>query len=150
MLDPLALNREAIGKEIFPNTWTAPGLEYFKIPFTPRHEWVKRGTADWGAKPVAVHPSFIHARMSAQKSCFTIHGSNNTSLEEQFADSPFLKKGYLRKYIVARDASRRIRNELRVLGISHSMVFPDLDGLSREAKEDFLLEFAEHSDEPDE
>lgn len=148
MLDPLALNREAIGEAVFPNTWTAPGVEYFKIPFTPMPDRVNRGGEDLGAKPVAVHPSFIHSRMSAQKSCFTIHGSNNTSLEEQFADSRFVEKGYLRKYMIAQNASRRILNELRVLGISHSTVFPDLDGLSREAKEDFLLEFAEERDEP--
>lgn len=135
MLDPLKLNEVAIDESGFPNTWTEPGVEYFKVPF--------RTAERTPEKPIAVHPSFIHARMSAQKSCFTIHGTNNTSLEEQFADSEFVRKGYLRKYVVVRQAFRKIRSELRLLGISHSTVFPDLDGLSREAKEDFLLEFVD-------
>lgn len=143
MLDPLKLNEAAIGASEFPNTWTDPGADYFKFPFGTAAEQLPGGIPGTGrkAKPIAVHPSFIHARMSAQKSCFTIHGSNNTSLEEQFTDSQFVRKGYLRKYVIVRTAFETIRSELRLLGISHSTVFPDLDGLSREAKEDFLAEF---------
>jgi len=138
MLDPLKLNEITLGQAVFPNTWTEPGVHYFQFPFSKRPAAEFEHLPDG---PMAVLPTFIHARMSAQRSCFTIHGLNNTSFEEQFADHAFVADGYLRKYIIVRSAFRKIRQELRLLGVSHATVFPDLDGLSREAKEDFLLEF---------
>jgi hypothetical protein len=133
MLDPIQLNRTAIDFDGFPNTWTGGGIEYFKVPF---------GTAPAPpGHPVAVQTTYIHARMSAQKSCFTIHGSNNTSFEEQFADAALVSQGYLRKYVVRRSGVAKIRNQLRLLGVSHATAFPDLDGLSREISDDFLVEF---------
>lgn len=132
VLDPIQLNRVSVDFDGFPNTWTGAGGEFFKVPF---------GTADAPSEhPIAVQTTYIHARMSAQRSCFTIHGSNNTSLEEQFAGSAFVKHGYLRKYVIERRSFGNIRNELRLMGISHATIMPDLDGLSREIKDDFLIE----------
>jgi hypothetical protein len=93
MLDPLKLN-EISGLKRFANTWTEPVVDYFKVPF---------GTANAPSDhPVAAQSTFVHPRMSAQKSCFTIHGSRNDSFEEQFANSAFVLNGHLRKYIVKR------------------------------------------------
>lgn len=78
--------------------------------------------------PVAIHPANIHNRMSAQKSCFTIHGSDKRSLALQ-VDSTVL-----RKYEIEGNALIEMRKDLRMLGVTHASVFPDLDGLARDLK----------------
>ena len=78
--------------------------------------------------PVAIHPANIHNRMSAQKSCFTIHGSDKRSLALQ-VDSTVL-----RKYEIEGKALADMRKDLRMLGVTHASVFPDLDGLARDLK----------------
>lgn len=133
MLDPLALNKVALDVEEFPNTWTEPGINYFKVPFG--------GQDAPSSHPVAVQSTFVHPRMRAQRSCFTIHGSRNDSFEEQFAETNFVTEKMLQKYIIDGDSFPRIRSELRLLGISHATAFPDLDGLSEEIRQDFALEF---------
>ena len=66
--------------------------------------------------------------MSAQKSCFTIHGSDKRSLALQ-VDSTVL-----RKYEIEGKALADMRKDLRMLGVTHASVFPDLDGLARDLK----------------
>jgi len=46
-------------------------------------------------------------------------------------------KGWFRKYRVAKENASEILRELRLLGISHSTLFPDHDGLSIDLKRDF-------------
>ncbi len=41
----------------------------------------------------------------------------------------------LRKYQIADDAIPYLKQELRMMGISHSSLFPELDGLSDELSE---------------
>ena len=76
--------------------------------------------------PVAIHPTSIHPRMSAQKSCFTIHGRLKKPL------SRLVDHRALRKYIVSSSAVKRMRRDLRMIGITHVTAFPDLDGLARD------------------
>jgi len=78
--------------------------------------------------PVAIHPTNIHNRMSAQKSCFTIHGKDKRSLALQVNDT------VLRKYVIPSKYVSEIRKDLRIMGVTHSSVFPDLDGLARDLK----------------
>lgn len=79
--------------------------------------------------PVAIHPTNIHSRMSAQKSCFTIHGKDKRSLALQVGPS------VLRKYLIEAPARDEMRSDLRMMGVTHSSVFPDLDGLARDLNE---------------
>lgn len=76
--------------------------------------------------PVAIHPTNIHDRMSAQKSCFTIHGKDKRSLALQVGSR------VLRKYIVPPNDRKLMRADLQMMGVTHSTVFPDLDGLARD------------------
>jgi hypothetical protein len=88
-------------------------------------------TGEGGTKyPVAIHPTNIHPRMSSQASRFTIHGEDERSIEE-------MDLGYeiLTKYVIEDDAIPSIKRELRMMGITHSSLFPELDGLTDELKE---------------
>jgi len=81
--------------------------------------------------PVAIHPTNIHMRMHTQKSCFTIHGKRKKCLSD-LVDSRILKK-----YIFPTENVLALRNDLRIIGVTHTSIFPDLDNLARELKEIF-------------
>jgi hypothetical protein len=66
--------------------------------------------------------------MSVQRSCFTVQGKNKQSLVVQ---TPTL----LRKYEIEAGKEEAIKADLRLLGLSHLTLWPDLDGLARELGE---------------
>ncbi len=79
--------------------------------------------------PVAVLPTNIHQRMSVQRSCFTVWGKDKKSLSLQLQDR---KETILHRYVIFPPNIQTMLNDLRLLGISHSTIFPDLDGLAKE------------------
>ena len=82
--------------------------------------------------PVAIYPTYVHARLRGQRSCFTIHGTDKRGLDSLLAGKPILKR-----YVVDPACRQSMRSELAVLGITDSVVFPDIDGLADELKERF-------------
>jgi hypothetical protein len=78
--------------------------------------------------PVAIQPTNIHPRMSVQRSVFTVHGRDKSSLTVQ---APEL----LTRYEIDPTKRNAMIKHLYVLGISHSTVWPDLDGLAKELTE---------------
>jgi len=87
----------------------------------------------WGAPrgtqlPVAVHPLGVHARITAQKACFTIHGDVHQPL------SALVAPRILRAYRIEPNALGPIRDDLRLAGLTYSTMFPDLDGLSTDLR----------------
>jgi hypothetical protein len=133
MLDPMALNNYVI------QTLSGKSLEYDEFPLT----WVRKDLPEinigsenilgaWEKNtrgldlPVAVHPTYIHPRMSAQRSVFTVHGFSQKPIDALIPSSMIVKFEIL----------PRIRDDLLhnlvLLGIQQSTVFPDLDGLAKE------------------
>ena len=92
-----------------------------------RAAWEPGNTKVGTLLPVAILPTNIHPRMSVQKSCFTIHGRVPKPLPELVR-----RKGVLFKYRISKRQRGEIIEELRLLGVSYSTIFPDLDGLARE------------------
>jgi hypothetical protein len=87
-----------------------------------RRAW---GERDQGTElPVAIHPTSIHPRITAQKSCVTIHGRKELPIPMLVGEQ------VLRSYVVQPHSAARIRADLRMSGISYSTIFPDLDGLA--------------------
>jgi FRG domain-containing protein len=133
MLNPIELNRrsvsdnaELVGDE-FPLTWFNPCGKRINIgSINIRAAW--EYNAPGVDLPVAVQPTNIHPRMSVQRSCFTVQGKDKRSLALQ---APEL----LRCYEIYPEVRSQLRENLRLLGISHSTVFPDLDGLAKELTE---------------
>ena len=80
--------------------------------------------------PFSIPPTNIHPRMSSQASRFTIHGKKEQGIYEMD-----LGVGILQKYLIADEAIGPIKEELRIMGITHSSLFPELDGLSDELAE---------------
>jgi len=76
--------------------------------------------------PVAIHPTNIHPRMSTQRSCFTIWGLRRRTM------TGMVGPRILRRYVIAQGQIGNMQNHLRILGITHASLFPDLDGLAHD------------------
>jgi hypothetical protein len=136
MLNPIELNRLSVDADHqstaseFPLTWFSPPDGRTNIgSINVRGAWENDcvGTE----RPVAVQATNTHPRMSVQRSCFTVHGKNKASVRDQ------VPSAYLKRYRVDPGARATLRRDLTLLGVGHSTVFPDLDGLARELKEQF-------------
>ena len=118
MLDPWAINVRIanIGKRIFGGE--DPELQ----PYLP---------SVYGSKlpdpPVALQAPYASRRIAAQKSCFTLHGSDRTPLNKY----PQLASR-LYQIVIAKGAIRRIQRALELSGVTQSTVFPDLSNLAAE------------------
>ena len=111
----------------FPLPWHGPGNPAFE---NLRGAWEQnsRGVP----LPVAIYPTYVHPRLRGQRSCFTIHGTDVRGLDVLLRNNPILKR-----YVVDPARRQSMRSELAVLGITDSVVFPDIDGLANELKERF-------------
>jgi len=81
--------------------------------------------------PYAILSTYVHARMNAQRSCFTIQGKLKSSL------SDLVDERVLRKYVISPRSVASLRKDLRTISITHATVFPDLDNLARDLAEMF-------------
>jgi hypothetical protein len=138
MLNPLDLNDIVVsgfGKIIshegpmrqFPLTWfNKPGNIGFE---NIGAAW----TEDQGGTelPVAVYPTYVHPRLRAQRSCFTVHGKRKQGLNTLLPDS------ILKGYAIDPNCCQTMIGHLRTLGVTDSAAFPDLDGLAKELKSAF-------------
>jgi hypothetical protein len=126
-LDPWWLNKCVLGEREV----VAPGAEIgiSKSDADRYSPWLPARylTAELPELPVAVYPTHTARRISTQRSCFTIHGSDIDGLE-QLRQEP---GAHMAKIVVPRAAVLGIREELLISGIDEVTIFPDLDGLGR-------------------
>jgi hypothetical protein len=134
MLNPMELNTYIAGTltrqnvepfDEFPLTWFRPNLPAINIGNENiRGAWErdKRSLE----LPVAVHPTYLHPRMSAQRSVFTIHGTKKLPLDK------LIPSRLLAKFEIQPRVRQGIRRDLAMLGIQEATVYPDLDGLAKE------------------
>jgi len=126
VLDPWDLNQKVVHEdEVIP-----PG-----DPGTSREDrrrydrWLRSrfSKGRWPRWPVAIYPGHVMRRIGAQRSCFTIHGSDGRGLEliAKRLKVP-VKKIQIPSWTV-----EPIRKSLETCGIDESIVFPDLEGLGR-------------------
>ncbi len=80
------------------------------------------------ASPLAIDPPHVARRLTAQRSHFTIHGTDRDALDT-LAGQP---NSRLVKIVVQADDVIDILDDLATCGISETTVFPDLEGLSQE------------------
>ncbi len=76
--------------------------------------------------PAGFIPTFIHPRMAAQKSRFTVHGS------EQISIATIDGLEHIHRFCIDPNSRRDLLLDLDLCGISYSSIFPDHDGLGRE------------------
>lgn len=82
-------------------------------------------------------PSHLDRRIPAQSAWLSIHrpGSERRFLpleeHERYRDK-------LRQFVIPRELFDSLRQELRLLGVSHASLFPDLSGLSADIEVDLM------------
>jgi hypothetical protein len=126
-LDPYELNRRAIGREeVIPPSDSGVNERDLKLlgPWLP--ERFARDTRP-PVMPIAVYPTHVTRRISTQRSCFTVHGSDTGGMDRLQKTRP----KSLVKITIPSFCVRRIKKELETNGIDEVTVFPDLDGLGR-------------------
>lgn len=143
-LDPMALNRESDviekGKAIFPNTWVQSSvLQTIKFAFGTQDELVNGKPISYLELPAAIYPSTVHARVTSQRSCFTLHGNDKRDFEAIFRGKSLITEKHLIKYRIPREKVDKVFSELSELGITYASLYPDLDGLARELKHSFRI-----------
>jgi FRG domain len=84
---------------------------------------------DW---PLAIYPKKSNSRIAAQQGMFTLHGRKNIDLVEAISQLG----GDLTKVIARMDLDAfdqtAVLNDLQILGIRRSAIYPDVDNLVRE------------------
>jgi len=126
-LDPFELNERAINREeVIPPSATGvlPKDKRLVNPWLPPRF---KNMAGLPQRPVAVYPTHIARRISTQRSCFTIHGTDERGLDRLLEK----KNSCLLKIIIPSFRVQAIRRELEASGIDEATIFPDLAGLSR-------------------
>ena len=139
MLNPLHLNHFAAGAPAsqdpndlreFPLPWFRPEPPRVNIACENiRGAWEENGPGV--SLPVAVHPTYVHGRLRAQRGCFTVQGKRKEGLHLLVPNS------ILKRYQVDPASRDSMLQELLMLGVTESVAFPDLDGLARELKTRF-------------
>ena len=136
VLNPLEFNKATIGKCSFPE----PG----DIEFDQRCQLAFYGSeSDQKPElkhPIAIIPRYTHKRMKSQKSCFTLHGTSVKDFEQILKDLDVEKGKLLRRYRIPKAKIKPILKDLRLMGITYSTIFPDLDGLALDLKNAYLVE----------
>jgi hypothetical protein len=125
VLDPYRLNKKAIGKEeVIPPSATGVHPDDKKLvqPWLPDRF---KNMAGLPKGPVAVFPTHIARRISTQRSCFTVHGTDDDGLDK------LRDKGGLVRVVIPSFGISAMRRELESCGIDETTIFPDLEGLSR-------------------
>ena len=87
--------------------------------------------------PLAIYPLFLDERIAAQKACFTIFGDvNNGKLHDviNLQDSYSPNEKIIDNIVIDRKSKKKMLNELRLIGIDDSSIYPDLDGLGNALK----------------
>jgi hypothetical protein len=127
VLEPWELNKKVVNKrEVLP-----PGEPGITSEDRKRYDrWLRERFArrqKWPKQPVAVYPRHSVRRIAAQRSCFTIHGSDPRGLETIV---PALGVP-MAKITIPSWAVASVQDCLETCGIDETSVFPDLDGLGR-------------------
>lgn len=88
-----------------------------------------------GKLPVAMYGVHNSRRIVAQRGVFLLFGSGTSAMDEtqQLLDHPEL----MTKIVIKKNSKRDVAQALFSMGITDSVIYPDLDGLGREIKSQF-------------
>lgn len=129
VLDPFALNKLVLG-------WKTVALPAWKKvkPWLPKDTEAKIRRRF----PIAIDPTHVDLRLAVQRSHFILFGRKRNGLSD-LASRRGKKLRLARIVISGKKRVRRAVRELEIYGIRESSLFPDLEGLSREIKEEYRL-----------
>jgi hypothetical protein len=107
--------------------------EEYVAPYLPRL-WDRARLPD---SPMAIDPPYNSRRLVAQRGKFVVFGESRLPLD-QLANVP----DFMCRIDIPGRAKRNIRRQLLAAGISESVLFPGLPGLSREIREAYTVDMS--------
>ncbi|MDP2899286.1 MAG: FRG domain-containing protein, partial [bacterium] len=133
ILDPVVWNRHSLNHQSFDGGVLVPGDDALKgYRPTPSFSGMYN-------HPVALYGAHNSSRIVAQRGVFTIFGQNTIPMEKAFVTEGFPQDSLI-KVTLTRNFLPEIRRSVLMYGTTESVVFPDLEGLSREIKRTFGFE----------
>lgn len=130
MLNPHRLNALSGAQEAnplnFPLTWIDGGYENIALA------WEERAATRGFLLPIAVPATYQDHRMIAQRSCFTVHGKALEPLADLLRSRAVDLADLLIEYNIDTDSTGWLTEELAILGVTGSTIFPDLDHLAHD------------------
>lgn len=125
VLDPVAWNRESL-KDYTYNQGILSVQEHFLESYKPRIKF--DGMRE---KPVAIYGTHNSARIVAQRGVFTVFGKKIQSMEKTYIEENY-KQDCLIKIEFPKNKINYLLESLTSLGITDSVIYPDLEGLGKE------------------
>ena len=129
MLNPDKLNGLSVPSgnvtpRAYPLTWFSGGQTVNIGNLNIRGAWERDAVGT--EIPIAIKPTYIHPRMAAQKSCFTIHGKVKKSISELVPESVVVK------FRIRTHAIQTLLRDMNMLGVTHTSVYPEAEYLAKE------------------
>ncbi len=121
---PAYLNESAMAK--YPNT-DAKARPYL----------IEKELPDY---PIAIYPMYIDPKMIAQKSTFTLHGKIKDSFME--LSSKYSRDAQICNILIDLKKTNAIAEELTMMGITESTIFPDLKSIANEIRNEKGIDFS--------
>ena len=119
-LSPYKLNESQTEMSKLLMPYDAPAVEIIDSIFNVGKENVQR--------IIAIRPGEVDMRLLTQLSVFTLHG--HSQLLDEISNS----QDFLIKIKIPMNTKKKLRKQLKQLGIRESNIFPDLDHLAKEIK----------------
>lgn len=127
MLNPSWLNAKSIGTPL-PTYLTEAAMKKYRTDRKAHRYLVEKRLPLY---PIAVYPHYVDHKMRTQKSAFTIHGTLQNAFQKLCLSDPQAEICRLR---INPERIADIAEELRLMGITESTIFPDLKGLANEIR----------------
>lgn len=138
VLDPIAWN-----KAVFRDTGFEGGILSPRDTRLSRYSTQEVYQSPMNIPPVALRGAHNSARIVAQQGYFTIFGPESTPMEDiylnQKSDSGdrIFPDHCLVKFVIPKGSISDLKSEMFSLGISETVIYPDLEGLAFELKRTF-------------
>jgi len=125
VLDPVVWNKESL-KDYSYNKGILTVQEHYLNSYKPRTRF-----DDIREKPVAIFGTHNSPRIVSQRGVFTVFGKKIKAIEDTYIDDSF-PQDCLIKINLPKDEINTLLKSLTSIGITDSVVYPDLEGLSKE------------------
>lgn len=133
VLDPVVWNREAL-KDFTYDKGVLSVEESFLNSYKPRTPY-----ANIPQKPLAIFGTHNSPRIVSQRGVFTVFGKKIQPMEETYVVDEFPQDCLIKLNFPAGNINSLL-NSLIALGITDSVVYPDLEGLSKEVMRFFKFD----------
>jgi hypothetical protein len=139
VLNPEALNEISVGfrgivspennKEL--EIWLPEGVKEAKVEVCPH----AAGAEYNNENPIAIYPRHHNERIRSQTGFFTVHGRDETSINDFILKSGRSTDGLIARLRFRGVDSLNLRRQVGEIGIVRSLIYPDLDNFGKELKE---------------